>query len=173
MRYKNFLYFFAVIFLLIFQISFLDNFNLFLFDFNLVLVVLVLIVAIRDFKYALIFLLLAGIVMDIYSSLPFGIFIATLFLTAIILELLFLNFFTNRSFYSLVFMGLIAVISYHLFFLSISGFLYLINLSDFFVGRGDWFNFIWELAMTTIVLSICFWFINKLSKLFKPIFLRP
>lgn len=170
--YKFVIYFILIALVLIFQITFLGNFNLFFKNFNLMLAILVLLIGLTDFKTVLVYLVWFAVLMDIYSSLPFGIFLMTFFLVAIILEILFLNFFTNRSFYSLIIMGIIAVIIYNIFFLLISGFSYLIGASEFFMADRLWLNMLYQLMNIIIILSFAFWLINKISRRFKPTFLK-
>jgi len=169
MWYRTLLALILILLILIFQITFLGNLSGI---FNLILVVLVLLISLTDFKKAAVFSLISGSIMDIYSNLPFGIFLISLFLVAIVLELFFVNFFTNRSFYSLILMGLIAVLFYHLFFILISGFLYLVGVSLFFVSQGYWLEFFGQLITTILILIFCFWIINIVSQRFKPIFLH-
>ncbi len=178
--YKFVIYFILIALAMIFQITFLGNFNLFFKNFNLMLAILVLLIGLTDFKTVLVYLVLSGVLMDIYSSLPFGVYLMTFFLLAIILEILFLNFFTNRSFYSLITMGIIAVIIYNIFFLLISGFSYLIGASplrligasEFFLADRLWLNIFYQLTNIIIILSFAFWLINKISRRFKPTFLK-
>lgn len=161
-----------VLLLFIFQVTLLSGFGSFLAGFNLILIILTLLVNLTDERRVFAFALLIGWLMDIYSSLPFGIFLVTIFLTALVLEILLLNFFTNRSFYSLILMGLIAVLIYHLLFLIIVGSIYLFGMINHFVT----FNYFWlifrQLIGVTISLALCFWFINWVSKSFKPTFLK-
>ena len=170
--YKFIFYFLLLGLMVIFQITFLGGLNLFWANFNLVLAGLVVLVALADFNQALVYAVLAGVMMDVYSSLPFGIFLAVLFILAIILEILFLNFFTNRSFYSLIIMGLIAVLIYHLLFFIISGLFYLTGVSEFFGGHKIWLALLYQLADLTILLALVFWVLNKISKRFKPTFIQ-
>jgi hypothetical protein len=101
---------------------------------NFILVALILLINLTDFSAVAIFGVLAGLILDIYSGLPFGLISVSLFLTLIILEVLFVNFFTNFSFYSLMLMGLIAVIAYNAAFISLAAAMYFVGWSD--VGDG-------------------------------------
>ncbi|MFA5029441.1 MAG: hypothetical protein WC518_01665 [Patescibacteria group bacterium] len=172
MNYKIIIFILIILLVFIVQNAFLDNLSFFFFSFNLLLITLVLLVDLADFKLALWFSLVGGFLLDTYSSLPFGIFLLTLFLTAIVLKFLFFNFFTNRSLYSLIILGLVAVLVYQGGFLLLSSLFYLLGFSDFLAG----WSFIWlisaQLVNMTIVLTVSFWLINKLSKFFKPIFLK-
>lgn len=172
MWYKFLLALLAIIFLFIVQTTFFGGFDLFLASFNLILIVLVLLISVADFKNVLFFLIVSGLLMDIYSGLPFGLFLLILFLITVILELLVFNFFTNRSFYSLILLGGIATIFYHLFFVIFISSFYFIGWSDFFISRKYWLVASWQLVSTMIILAVCFWLINKISKFFKPTFIQ-
>lgn len=154
------------------QIFLVASQNAVLANFNLLLIILVLLVNLTSWGRVIWFLIIAGAIMDIYSSLPFGIFMISYLFTALILEMLFSNFFTNRSFYSLLILGGIGVAVYNLFFLSFSGLLYYLGGSEYFT---DWHYLTaigWQLAESLIFLALAFLLINYLSKKFKPVFLH-
>ncbi len=164
----------GIIFLFLIQTALLDSFNPvgnFFTNLNFLLIGLILTVYFFDFRWVIGFGLTAGFLLDIYSSLPFGIFALSFFLTAVILEVLFLNFFTNRSFYSLVIMGAFGAAVYQLLFLGLNALFFLAGWSDFFIQRFYWTVAVQELAGTIVFLTVAFWVINILSKKFKPIFL--
>jgi hypothetical protein len=110
--------------------------------------------------------------LDIYSSLPFGIYSFTMMLTFFILEILFINFFTNHSLYSMVLLGIIATFVYNLAFLILNSFMYLLNFSNYISGQAYFIDFIFQLFDNVLVLIICFYIINSISKKFKPIFIK-
>lgn len=159
--------------LVIAQISFFNNFSFFLLHFNLVIVGLVLLLNLFHFEKFLPVALFSGVLMDLCSGLPFGTYSLTILFTFVILEILFLNFFTNHSLYSILLLGLIATVSYSLIFLFINGFLYLINLSNYLPGQPYFIDFLFQIVDNTIVLVIFFYIINSISKRFKPVFIKP
>ncbi|MEK7652972.1 MAG: hypothetical protein AAB358_00600 [Patescibacteria group bacterium] len=140
-------------------------------NFNLVLVILVLFVFLADFKKSLAVSLWSGLIFDLYSPLPFGIFLFSFAASFIILEFLLQNFFTNRSFYSLIFLGLFGAAVYHLIFLIASGLIYLIGGSEFLPTASYWYLFLGQIVTTVFLLAICYSLIDKISKRFKPMFL--
>lgn len=154
------------------QIFFSGSGDFLLAEFNLLLVILVLLINLSTLGRVILFLVVAGAIVDIYSSLPFGLFMVSYLLTAIILELLFKNFFTNRSFYSLLILGGIGVAVYNLFFVSFSGLLYYLGANEYFTGWRYLASIGWQLSETLLVLALAFWLINYLSKRFQPVFLR-
>ncbi|MEK7167510.1 MAG: hypothetical protein AAB791_00730 [Patescibacteria group bacterium] len=142
------------------------------FQFNLIMVILIFLVLLANLKTVLAFTVLSGTVLDIYSGLPFGIFLFCFFLVFLVLYFLFTNFFTNRSFYTLISLGLIGILSYHIFFFLISGFLYLAGGSNFSFSGSYWLLVLSQTVSTSTLISLMFWIINRSSKRFKPIFLR-
>lgn len=170
--YKYALYSIFIIFIVSFQVSFLGNINKFLANFNIVLAVLVVLVSLVDYRNVLFFSLVSGFLMDVYSGLPFGIFMGSFFLMSVVLEILFLNFFTNHSYYSLISMGLISIIIYNIIFVAIRWMIYIIGAADFLVGTGFWLDFLYQIISIFLIITFLFWLINTLSKMFKPTFLK-
>ena len=170
MRYRWPAFFIFLTLILAFQISFLANFKI-LANFNLVLVILVLFVFLTDFKKSLAVSLWSGLIFDLYSPLPFGIFIFSFAVASIVLEFLLQNFFTNRSFYSLIFLGFFGAVVYHLVFLITNGLIYLIGNSEFLPTVSHWYLFFGQIITTIFLLAICYLLIDKISKRFKPMFL--
>ncbi len=154
------------------QISFLGRFSLAVSWLNLFILFLVLLVSLVDFSWTLFFVLVAGPLLDIYSNLPFGVFSLCFLFTALFLEALLLNFFTNRSFYSFVFLGLSATIIYHITLYCLVGLLYLVGLSDFFFGWSSAIDVVFQLVTISILLAFSFFTIDALSNRFKPNFIN-
>ncbi len=169
---KNSILAISLLLILLFQIAFLNNFDYFLLNINIVIVAIIFLLNTVSFNKLLVIAILFGLVTDIFSSLPFGVFLATYCLTVFFIELLFLNFFTNNSFYSILILGIISILIFNLIFFSISGFLYLLNLSNFVVSYDFWIKLVWQIIDTSVLTSICFYLINNRSRIFKPVFLR-
>jgi len=93
-------------------------------------------------------------------------------ITSAILEVLFYNFFTNRSLASLLVLSLIGTTVYNMVFLSISGFAYYFGWSDFFADWDYGWSFLGQLIANAIVLLLGFYLFNFLSKRYKPVFLK-
>lgn len=163
---------FFLILILALQIAFFGPEAGLPFQFNLIFIILIFLVLLSDLKAVLAFSIFSGTVLDIYSGLPFGVFLLSFFLVAAILHFLFVNFFTNRSFYTLIFLGFIGILSYHVFFFLISGFLYLAGGNDFFFSSSYWFLVLSQTISTLAIIALVFSVINRVSKKFKPMFLR-
>ncbi len=139
---------------------------------NLILVVMLLLVSLADFSSVLIFCLCSGFILDIYSGMPFGLITISLFLSVVVLEILFVNFFTNFSFYSLVLMGLIAVIGYNAIFVCLAAASYFIGWSDALPTKSYLARVAWQFASTEALLLMIYWIGGFVSRRFKPMFLR-
>jgi hypothetical protein len=172
MWYKILLSILAISIIIMLQVTWLGSFGQYWSGFNLILATLVILIFLTDFSRIIFFVIIAGILLDIYSSLPFGVFLLSLFVAAVSCEIVFLNFLTNRSFYSVMLMGLVALMSFHVTFLIVSGFFHLVGLSNFYVNGKYFVTLLYQLINTLISLSIMFSIVNSLSKKFKPNFLR-
>lgn len=165
-------YIIVIILLSVIQITFLGNFGPMVAGINLGIIGLVLLINLFDFHQAIIFVLMFGFILDVYSGLPFGIFLLSLFFTAVSLELIFFNLLTNRSYYSLIAMGLVAIVFYNVYFYLVTGFLYIIGVSNFSLRVEFWWSMMYQLVSALVILTLFFWIINKISNKFKPMFLR-
>jgi hypothetical protein len=172
MKYKQI--WFGVLALLLFFSQFAIDNSLGFLDgkVNLILVALIVMINLADFSWAVAFAVGAGLLLDVYSGLPFGIITLSLFLTAACCGLLFINFFTNFSFYSLLILGLLAAIIYHLILSLLVVVAYFIGLSDFLPRLADFFGLVWQIVSTEILLVAAYGLINYKSRSFKPIFLK-
>lgn len=169
---KRIIYGLIFFLLAIFQISFLKQLNPFWSNLDLVLIALVLLINLSGFSQTMVFALGVGLLWDIYSGLPFGFFMLNLLGTAIILTLLFFNFFTNRSSYSLLLMGFLAVLFNELLTLTGWGLLGLVGGRGFYLPVNYWPGLFWHFFNTMLSLGLAFSLINRYSKAFKPIFIK-
>jgi len=171
MSKKNLYFILLACGLILLQLAVEGNLSFFGGRINLTLVVLIILVNLAEFSWVVIFSVATGLLLDVYSGLPFGVLTLSLFLSGIMLKILFLNFFTNFSFYSLLLLGLIAVILYNAVFISLIGLIYFIGLSDYLPRIDYLFKIIWQIGTTELILSAAYYFINPLSRKFKPVFL--
>jgi rod shape-determining protein MreD len=158
--------------MLVLQISFLSNFNLYIRSFNLILVILVFLVLLVDPVRYLGFAVIAGLLFDMHSGLSFGVFMVTFLVTAVAIGILSENMFTNRSLYSLLVLGVIASVVYDLIFLLVVGLIYLVGASEIFVSGQFWQSILFQAINSVILVAVGFWLVNKFSNKFKPTFLR-
>lgn len=153
------------------QLLFQGSIGIFSGRVNLTLVALIILLNFAEFSWVVGFVVVIGILSDIYSGLSFGILTGSLFFSALVLKILFDNFFTNFSYYSLLLLSLIAVVLYNIIFILLIGLLYFIGASDY-LPKIDYLNkIIWQIVTTELIMTIVYYFINTVSSKFKPVFL--
>jgi hypothetical protein len=154
------------------QVAYLSSFGTYWGSFNIVLAGLVFLLYFLDFRWILFFAITSGFLLDIYSSLPFGIFLISLFATVFVLEMLLSSFFTNRSLYSVLSLGGVAVVFFNVMFLIISGLTYLLGVNNFYISAGYFIGLVYQVVNVLIVLAVLFFLANSFSRKFKPNFIR-
>lgn len=76
--------------------------------FSLPLIVLVLVVVLSGRQWSWPMAVVAGSTLDLFSPFPFGTHLLTLVTSVILTDTLFLRFFTNRSFYGMIVLVIVA-----------------------------------------------------------------
>ncbi len=118
----------------------------------------------NNFNKSLIFTLIIGFILDIFSFYPFGIYSISFLLTLILANFIWNNFFTNRSIYS--FLSITAVFS--IFFNLFLYFLMFLFEKNFFglfwFGKFFWFNLLVELFWLIFGMILSFYFFNSQKK---------
>lgn len=168
---KNLYYILLACALIFLQLAVVGNLNFFGGRVNLTLVVLIILINLAEFNWVVTFTVVIGLLLDVYSGLPFGILTLSLFISGVTLKILFLNFFTNFSFYSLLLLGFIAVILYNAVFIFIIGMIYFIGWSDYLPGLDYLYKVLWQILTTELIMIAAYYFINSLSRKFKPVFI--
>ena len=157
----------------IIQISFLPTFES-LSYLNLILCIAILLLFYQS-NFLLYFVIISGIILDIYSILPFSIITIGLIATIFLLNLLFKNLFTNRSLYSLLLLGLIGTITYNLISNILIYLTYLLKLTEYYpeINKLFFLNLTYQIIANLVFLSLI-WFLSNLfkHKLQKTFFLK-
>jgi hypothetical protein len=96
----------------------------------------------------------------------------SLFATVFVLEMLLSSFFTNRSLYSVLSLGGVAVVFFNVMFLIISGLTYLLGVNNFYISAGYFIGLVYQVVNVLIVLAVLFFLANSFSRKFKPNFIR-
>lgn len=162
-----------IIFLALFQISFISGLPLWFNNLNFILVVIIFILVLINFKISFWWFVGVGFLLDIYSFFPFGFYLICLLATLLFVNFLLNNFFTNRSMYSFLALTFFSTIFYVFslnlmkFFLQI--FTYQANFSVFI--REFWVNAVFQILLNLILVVILFNLINFVSHKLKPVFL--
>lgn len=118
-----------ILLITILQISFLPFLN-YLTYLNLVLCCIIFI-TLANYRQGLWWTLGAGLILDLYSPLPFGSLTLILLLTVILINFLFKKFFTHRTLPALLSLGLIATLFYQVTSSFLFWFFYLIYSTPF------------------------------------------
>lgn len=172
MWYKVLLSIIVIALIVIAQVTFFGSFNTYWSSFNLILAILVILIFLTDFNNTMFFVIVAGVLLDTYSSLPYGIFLVSLFVAAVSCKIVFSNILTNRSFYSVMLMGLVSLVSFYITFLMVSGLSHFIGLSDFYINGRYFIGMLYTFINTLIILAMLFGVVHSLSRSFKPNFIR-
>ena len=163
----------SLIILIVVQVSFLTTWPWPVNSLNLILSLAIFLTVIINYSKGLYFVVGAGLLLELYSSLPFGTTTLSLLITVIAVNLLFSNFFTNRSFYSLIILGLIGTYIYNLLILSLNFLGLIVGLSNSFLSLNFGTRFFWQPLFNLLILGIIFFSYNISTGRLKNIFLFP
>jgi rod shape-determining protein MreD len=164
----------TIIFLVIFQNAFMENLPGIFAEINPIIVILVFLSGLGDFKSALWLAAGAGFLLDIYSFNVFGLYLLGLSAVTIFINFLQTNFFTNRSLYSFLALTFFAVLGYDLAIRIFAGTASLVldrNPYAFGFGAGFIANEPWRLLINLIAAAAVFYAVNFATAKLKPIFL--
>jgi len=147
---------FSLVILGIIQVSFLTTWLPPISSLNLILSLVIFLTVIINYQKGLWWALGGGLFLEFYSGLNFGVTTISLILIVVEINFLFNNFFTNRSFYSLMILGFLGSVSYNLLVLILGLVTSIFGLGYFSLGVNFWFEFFWPPVLNLIVLAIIF-----------------
>lgn len=158
----------------ILQLSFLDSLPGVWSQINLVFLSLSFVLFFLDLNNALVFALMLGLFLDFFSFNPFGFNLSLVLLSVLALNLLLVNWLTNRSFYSLVVLSAAAIVVSR-----ILGALILMFASAWgpdkavfvFLHWFWWRQMLWQILASFVLTLLFFNLMNMLSYRLKPFFL--
>jgi len=164
----------AALFIVIIQLSLLNTLPGILGQINLVLLALVFVLFFVNFDEALVLALALGLFLDIFSFAPFGFNLIILLGSAVVLNILLRNWFTNRSFYTFIALAVAAVIIFN--FLAV-----LFTLLVSALGQGKliflpiylnfWRQMLWQILSSLLSALLFFNLMSLVSRRLKPFFL--
>ena len=159
--------------LFIVQIAFISGLPGWFSNLNLILVVLIFILVLNSFRIAWWWSAGLGLLLDIYSFFPFGLFLISLTTAVFITNFLLNNFFTNRSLYSFLALTFFATLSYKLILFFLAFMAACLNISSVAadINIGVLINELPGLAINIIVTIFIYYFLNLISARLKPVFL--
>lgn len=122
---------FLVIFLVIFQVSFIGALPGIFSDLNLILVSLLYILGFSGLEYVFWWSVGTGVLLDFFSFVPFGSNMMSFIIVILLINFLLENFFTNRSLYSFLVLGFVAISLFEFFLYFFSGVISFLTRNDF------------------------------------------
>lgn len=162
---------FLIIILAVIQAAFISGLPAWFNSLNLLLVVIIFILGFASLDLALYWALLSGLILELFSFLPFGAHLSSLILTVIAANYLLNYLFTNRSLYSFLALAALAtavnqaIIYAFIFLLGGLAGIEPLPLAGFLTAALK--QICLNLAFTLVI----FYFIHALLKNFKPMFL--
>jgi len=147
----------SIIFIIVIQVSFLSAWPMPVRALNLFLAIIILLTNITNLKTALIWAFAGGL-LEIYTIGIFGLVTTSMLITVFFIDFLSKYFFTNRSFYSMIGLGLVGTTFYNLLFFII------LSSIDFFSLHYNAINFdstylffvIWQILLNSLIIAIIF-----------------
>ena len=148
----------SIIFIIVIQVSFLSAWPMPVRALNLFLAIIILLTNITNLKTALIWAFAGGLLLEIYTIGIFGLVTTSMLITVFFIDFLSKYFFTNRSFYSMIGLGLVGTTFYNLLFFII------LSSIDFFSLHYNAINFdstylffvIWQILLNSLIIAIIF-----------------
>lgn len=138
------------------QVSFLTTWPMPISSLNLVFCVILFITVMIGYEKGLIWSFFTGIFLSFYSAFPYGAILVSMVVSVIITDILYKNFFTNRSLYSLAILGFIGTISYNLILLLYISVFTIFGFSFSFAFYDIRLLYLWQPIMNVIILWTIF-----------------
>jgi rod shape-determining protein MreD len=155
------------------QVSFLTTWPVPVCSLNLILCLVIFITVIISYEKGLYLAFGSGLFLELYSALPFGLTSLGLLVMVVLTNQLFKNFFTNRSFYSLVILGFIATFLYNFIVLALSLIFVVFGFKFSFAVYDFRLNFFWQPLLNVLILSIFFFTYYLSTGRIKNLFIFP
>jgi len=172
MYLKYFINFLLILLITIFQISFVSSFPSWFSYINIVLVILVFILILFDLNVVIPWIIVSGLIMDIFTFGFFGFYILSLSSTILIVNLLLKNFFTNRSMYSFLALIFFATVINFVITMLFSEIISLFSEKEIIVLNLGFFRFMYkQIIMNILGMAFLYYLTNFLSNSLRPVFL--
>lgn len=166
---KNIIFFIIIIFVVIFQISFLNSFEFFRNYLNVVLIGVVLLTISSGYQKGFIFALASGLLLDIYSPYNFVIIAIALITPVLVMYNLFRRLLANKSIYSLIIAMATSTITFHIILLVLINLFYWLGWNNINLNLTKEYIFvvIGQVIVHTVVIAILYLLIQFTSKKIK------
>jgi hypothetical protein len=157
------------------QIAAVPNLPSIFSNLNIFLVALIFICVVFDFGSGLAFGLFWAFVLDLYSPYPFGLYIISTMLTVFAVYQVFAQFLTNKSFYSLMVLMLLATVLFGMFNLAFLNAGIFIDSKDFVMMKQESLNFLyglmWQTGLNLFTGGFLFMLLHQFSRRFNAVFI--
>lgn len=142
---------------------------------NFALVVMVFMSASYEFYVGIIYALILGLSLEMYSTLPYGLILVALLVTLFVINFISKQVLTNKSFYSLVGQVAIATLIYSMIILGYK-IVFTLGFSQVFLsieGRGVYilYDFLWRMIANVLLVALLFIAFHVSSRRFKAVFI--
>lgn len=158
-----------IILLTAIQVGFISSLAVPLSRLNLILCWLAFVVLVFDFNIAIWQAMGFGILLEMFSVYPYSLILLSLLLTIMALRFLFTHLFTNRSYYSLVSLGVIAIAVYNFLILGGGWLLYILKISAISQELSWQYleSILWQVVFNLICLTVIWILFNNISRRLK------
>ncbi len=123
---------------------------------NLIFCIVLFITVMIGYEKGLIWAFFCGLFLSFYSAMPYGATLLSLVLSVIITDILYKNFFTNRSLYSLAILGFIGTLVYNFILLIYISIFTIFGFSFSFAFYDIKLLYLWQPLMNVIILWTIF-----------------
>lgn len=171
--FKIFLNFLFILALTSLQVGFISSLPGWLSKLNLIIIFIIFVLELFDFKTALVWSLVSGLILDVYSFSPFGTYTISFLAMTALTNYLLVGFFTDRSLYSFLVLTFFACFTFEITFyiwdflinfISRENYSLLKNIK-FFINKAE------GLIMDLIFVFLGFNLLGFATKKLKPVFL--
>ncbi|MDD2807753.1 MAG: hypothetical protein PHW95_04520 [Patescibacteria group bacterium] len=146
----------GIILIGIIQVSFLTTWPAPVSSLNIILTLVIFLAVIVNYNKSLIWAFGGALFLELYSGQQFGVTSISLVLTVIIINFLFSNVFTNRSYYSLMILGYLGTMIYNLLIIITGLLIFQAAIKDMITSSGLIFLFVWQPIFNLIILTVVF-----------------
>ncbi len=172
MYLKILINFILIVFLVSLQGAFIPALPSYFSNINILLVFLVFTLIVNGIDRALFYAFFAGIIMDIFSFMPFGTYSFSFIFSILAANFLQINFFTNRSLYSFLALTASATILSFLFSVIFNLLVSLFFTENYLSLNNElYLSAVYQLFINTILMVFVYYLTSYLSKSFRPVFL--
>lgn len=164
-----------IIIVALLQVAILPNLSVKLQNLDVILVVLIFAAVVYRFYFGVIYALILGFFLDLYSALPFGLILLCYMLVLYFVYLIFQKLLTNKSFYSLLGVTFIGTLIYSLLLYSLRILYYFIYIKDYLLIKNYTItslnNIGWQLLLNLLFALLLFIMFHFGSKRFNAGFI--